>query len=196
MGYRYTLIGCPFRSCLETEYTVWMTSLPGLAKVCGFFEVFLKSEPLLATDMPAGKLLLHALSSSPLIRMVYEANPAAISYRCIWGLPLHQCLLETPSIPFAMCTPCIQRLPAEAPGDGEQFCIGGGGGLENIRLAHSYCPENISVRNGDRFYPTYICEKCCDQMWNCSEVAMETVRFFLKHYPAGAAEALNLQFLN
>jgi hypothetical protein len=29
---------------------------------------------------------------------------------------------------------------------------------ENIRLAHSYCPENISVKDAVRFAPTFICE--------------------------------------
>jgi hypothetical protein len=52
-----------------------------LPKYVGFFEAFLKHEPAAATDMSADKTLLQSAAylSCPLIRMVYEANPAAIS---------------------------------------------------------------------------------------------------------------------
>jgi hypothetical protein len=35
-------------------------------------------------------------------------------------------------------------------------------------------------------------EQVLHTLLNAGEVAMETVRFFLKHYPAGAAEAFRL----
>jgi hypothetical protein len=44
-------------------------------------------------------------------------------------------------------------MQAEDPG-GEQFCtIAQNGSLENIHLAHSYCRENISVKDETRICP-------------------------------------------
>jgi hypothetical protein len=55
-----TSLICPFRSCLE-EYTVRADrAFLALPKYVGFFESFLKYEPAAATDMPAGRSLLHS----------------------------------------------------------------------------------------------------------------------------------------
>jgi hypothetical protein len=113
-GYGTAMIGCPFRSCLEEYRGACRPSLPGLAKVCRLLRGVSEHEPAAATDMSADKpSFKRGLSFTvPLIRMVYEANPAAISHQVsAYGLPLHQCLFNTTSIPFAMCTHCIQRLP-------------------------------------------------------------------------------------
>jgi hypothetical protein len=142
-------------------------SLPGLAKVCRLLRVFLKYEPAAATDIadkaPPSRA---AFFSVPLIRMVYEANPA-ISSVSRYGLPYINVFVETLSIPFATCTPCIQRLPLlKDPGNGKQFCT-----CSEERQSRKYSPgsqllsrKNISVKlQMNRLAPTFICVKVLQQ---------------------------------
>jgi hypothetical protein len=73
-----------------------------------------------------------------------------------------------------------------------QFTTVRGGRLENIRLAHSYYPEKY-IGESCRFLsaPTFICDKCYSRKWSAVG-GYGTVRFLLKHYPAGAAEAFEI----
>jgi hypothetical protein len=73
--------GCPFRSCLEEIQGACRPSL--LAKVCRLLRGFSEVRPAAATDMLQMKPSFKRGFSSPcpLIRMVYEANPAAISHQ-------------------------------------------------------------------------------------------------------------------
>jgi hypothetical protein len=116
--------------------------------------VFLKYEPAAATDMLAGGAPPSRrgyLPPVPLIRMVYEANPAAISSVSGYGLPLHQCSVDTNTIDSVRYVYyCIQRLPLlKDPGYGRQFCtLQQSGRLENIRLATATV-QRISVKFTD-----------------------------------------------
>jgi hypothetical protein len=128
-------------------------------------------------------------SPVPLIRMVYEANPAAISHQVSGRLPLHLCFNNTIDTMLRCVLTVSRGCKLKDPGNGRQFCTMRSGSLENIRLAHSYCPENISVKAADSSCPTFICDRCCYQVRNA--VRWLWRRAFLKHYPAGAAEAFN-----
>jgi hypothetical protein len=85
-------------------------------------------------------------------------QPAAISHQVVGRLPLHQCLTGSTIRPL-----CVLLYPEAAKlkilTTVRQFCTLQCGRLENIRLAHSYCPENISVKDaGSASGPTFICE--------------------------------------
>jgi hypothetical protein len=74
----------------------------------------------------------------PLIRMVYEANPAASHIVSRYGSPLHQCLTTPSYSPLRVLT-VSRGCQAEDPGNGETILhYAVRRQLENIRLAHSY----------------------------------------------------------
>jgi hypothetical protein len=83
-----------------------------------------------------------------------------------------------------------QRLPIKAP-HRPQFCTTQQlrHSLENIP-GSQLLPDNLSVKDTGRLAHDFVCHCCLKKRY--SEMAMEIVRFFLKHYPAGAAELLNI----
>jgi hypothetical protein len=123
----------PFRSCLEQKYRVRADrAFLALPKYVGFFEAFLKYEP--ASDRYVCRSELPPSRGSsfpvPLIRMVYEANPAAISHQVSGRLPLHLCSNNTIDSMLPLCTHCIQRPLLKDPGNGQTFCTMRSGSLE------------------------------------------------------------------
>jgi hypothetical protein len=151
-----------------------------LPKYVGFFEAFLKHEPAAATDMfadrnpPSKRGLFFPV---PLIRMVYEANPAAISHQGS-SYAFNQCFCNSDidSVRYVLTVSRGRKLKDPMV---RQFCTMQcvAAGLENIRLAHSYRPENISVKAADSCLPLHSFVYMLPKVLNAVRVAMETVRF-------------------
>jgi hypothetical protein len=115
-----------------------------LPKYVGFFEAFLKHEPAAATDMVIYSLLGGGLPPCPADRMVYEANPAAISHQasvfgCFTSMPFFWKHHRFRSYVYSLYP---EAAKLKDPDRARQFALcSTGGRLENIRLAHSYCQK-------------------------------------------------------
>jgi hypothetical protein len=169
----------PFRSCLEEYRGACRPSL-ALPKYVGFFEAFLKYEPAAATDMLQIETLLQSavILPCPADPNGLRGQPGGDLSSGVVICALHQCFCNTHRFRslrvLTVSRGCLLKDPMA-----RQFCT-----MQCGRQVRKYSPgsqllSREYIGESCRFVsaPTFICVYVAQSV-ECSEVAMETVRFF------------------